>query len=421
MRSAAAGAGRAPRFTTLPGVKPSTSDVLDSFARTTDSVVTLDRLRELLDSGRRLKIKYGVDATAPFLHIGHAVNLWMMRELQEQGHVVQFLIGDVTTRIGDPTGRSQTRPQISGDDIETNAQAFIDQVGAVLRTDPEVFEIRRNSEWYDPMSAGELMGLVSQVTLAHLQSRDMFRRRIERGEDIRVHELLYPVLQGYDSLMLGSDLTIVGTDQLFNEMMGRFFQERGGQSPQVVLTTKITPGTDGKEKQSKSLGNFIALNDTARDVFGKVMSIPDTLIVPYLEIYTKVPDERIAELRGALERGALNPRDAKLELAQALVARYHGEGTAEDERRWFQETFSKRRTPQDAATLVVPERLSVLELLRAALPDESASAARRLVEQRAVKLDGEPLTDPHAEVEARPGAVLQVGKRRWFRLANAAG
>ena len=261
----------------MPGT---TEDLLDSFARTTDEIVTLEEFKEKLSSGRKLRIKYGVDVTAPLLHIGHGVNLWMMREMQDAGHTVVFLIGDFTTRVGDPTGKSQTRPVISRDEIERNAEEFITQVSVILRTEPEVFEVRRNSEWWDTMSLDEFMSLLSMVNHGRLIARDMFQRRIEEGSEIHMHEFLYPVLQGYDSFALESDLTIVGTDQLFNEMMGRFYQSRLGQEPQIVITTKITAGIDGGEKMSKSLGNFISIAHTPRDMFGRTMSVPDELIVP---------------------------------------------------------------------------------------------------------------------------------------------
>jgi len=262
---------------------------LSQLARTTDQVFSLDELRGRLATGRPLRIKYGVDVTAPFLHIGHAVNLWMMRLFQEHGHKVVFLIGDFTTQIGDPTGKDKRRIVPSEADIQRNAEEFLRQVGQVLLTDDDVFEVRRNSEWWGRMGVGEFLTLVAQITHARLVERDMFQKRIAEHVEIHMHEMLYPILQGYDSVMLESDLTIVGSDQLFNEMMGRLYQERAGQAPQVVLTTQITPGTDGKEKQSKSLGNYIALADTPRDKFGKAMSIPDELVGPYVTVYTDLP------------------------------------------------------------------------------------------------------------------------------------
>ena len=328
-----------------------TSDILKQFARTTEEIFSLQELERLLNSGRQLRIKYGVDLTAPYLHIGHAVNLWMMRMLQDLGHKVQFLIGDATTRIGDPSGRNVLRPVIPLEEIESNAQAFMTQAQMVLRCDdPELYEIRRNSEWYDQMPMDGLLHLLSMVTHARLVSRDMFRERMRQGQDIHMHEMIYPVLQGYDSFALDSDLTIIGTDQLFNEMMGRFYQERLGQSPQVIITTKITPGIDGKAKQSKSLGNYIGLGHSPRDKFGRVMTLPDHLIVSYLEVYTDVPLEFVAEIAMKVEK---EPMKWKLFLAHEIVRRYHGAEIADKEQEWFLRTFSTRKTPSDIPVIQV--------------------------------------------------------------------
>lgn len=397
-----------------PGVSSDAQKVLDSFARTTDEIFTLGELRDRLSSGKKLRIKYGVDVTAPFLHIGHAVNLWMMRELQEIGHTVVFLIGDFTTRIGDPTGKSKTRPVIAREEIEANAQLFIEQVSKVLLTDPDVFEIRRNSEWYDQMSVDRFLSLVGMTTHARLISRDMFQRRIAENSEIHMHEMLYPVLQGYDSVELESDLTIVGSDQLFNEMLGRFYQERFGQDPQIVLTTKITPGIDGREKQSKSLGNYIAIGHSPREIFGRAMSIPDDLIAPYLRVYTKFPLSEIEDLEARMADRSLNPRDAKRQLAGALVARYHGEDAARAEDEWFLSTFSHRAVPDDVPEVQVPAGATLFEALKLSLPDETNSALRRLLGSGAVSLDGEKLSDENAPLER--GGTLKVGKRRWFKL-----
>ena len=255
---------------------PNTSQIpiLEIIRRNIEECISLTQLEKKLSSKKQLLIKYGVDVTAPFLHLGHAVNLWMMRTFQEYGHKVIFLIGDFTTKIGDPTGRDTQRKLLSDEEMKLNAQEFIRQVSLVLLTDPEVFSIRRNSEWYDKMALSEFIELTSMVTHAKLIQRDMFQKRIENHREIFMHEMLYPLLQGYDSVMLKSDLTIVGSDQLFNELMGRFYQERFGQEPQIVITSRITPGIDGREKQSKSIGNYIALIDSPREKFGKIMSIP---------------------------------------------------------------------------------------------------------------------------------------------------
>ena len=390
------------------------SRLLADLARTTDQIFSAPELTELLGSGRRLRIKYGVDCTAPFLHIGHAVNLWMMRRLQDEGHKVLFLLGDVTTTVGDPTGRSSTRPVLTAAEVEANAAAFVEQVALVLRTDPEVFEIRRNSEWYSKMDIAEWLRLLSQVTHAQLMARDMFRRRIAEGADIAMHELCYPVLQGYDSVALDADLTIVGSDQLFNEMLGRHYQQRAGKPPQVVITTKITPGIDGRAKQSKSLGNFIALSDTPRDKFGKAMSLPDDLVSDYMLVYTTLSEEQISASANA---SGVAARDVKLVLAHALVDRYHGENVADAERDWFLATFAERSVPDGVPSLTVSEPLTVVDLVRLARPDLGGNQARRLIGEGGVRLDGRVLDDPQQKVAAADGAVLRVGRRHWFRLA----
>jgi tyrosyl-tRNA synthetase len=386
--------------------------------RTAADIITADELRTRLAAGRPLRIKYGVDVTAPFLHIGHAVNLWAMREMQEAGHKVVLLIGDFTTRIGDPTGRSATRPVISAEQIDRDAEEFVEQAARVLRTDPEVLEIRRNSEWWARMPLDEFLGLLAHVTHARLIQRDMFANRIAAGAEIHVHELLYPVLQGYDSCELDSDLTIVGTDQMFNELMGRFFAERLGQAPQVVITTQITPGIDGRAKQSKSLGNYIALSDTARDMFGKAMKLRDELITGYLRHYTLVPLPEVAAIDAAIRAGELNPMQAKRVLGRALVERYYSAADAAREEQWFDRVFSGRSAPGDATEVAVADpNATLLDILRHCLPAESASELRRLIAQGGVRLDGvRKLTDPDQRHPVSSGDVIRIGRRRWFRI-----
>ncbi|TDX03738.1 tyrosine--tRNA ligase [Kribbella sp. VKM Ac-2566] len=390
--------------------------VIDRLRRTTDLIVGEDDLRERLESGRPLRIKYGVDCTAPDLHLGHAVNLWMMRQLQDLGHRVVFLLGDLTTRVGDPTGRSETRPILTPAQIDANAASFLEQVSLVLRTDPDVFEVRRNSEWYDAMPVAELLSLFAQVTQAQLMSRDMFRERVAAGREIAVHELVYPVLQGYDSFAMQSDLTIVGSDQLFNEQLGRHFQQRLGAPPQVVITTTITPGIDGRAKQSKSLDNYIGLTDSPRDKFGKVMSIPDSLVEMYARVYTELPLDTVAALADATGPAA---RDAKLRLAAAVVTRYHGAGIAKTELDAFRHTFSERSEPDEMPEVVVTgEVATAFDLLRAARPNDSKSELRRLLRQGAVTINGVRTDDPTAAIDLGAGVVLKSGARTWHRITR---
>lgn len=396
-------------------MEKSTKATLDKLARITEEVISRDELVRILDSGKQLRIKYGVDVTAPLLHIGHAVNLWAMRHLQDEGHKVIFLIGDFTTQIGDPTGRSKTRPTISLGEIERNAQEFIAQAKMVLRDDPDLLEIRSNSEWYDKMGAGRLLTLCSMVTHSRLISRDMFQKRIENSDDIYIHELLYPVLQGYDSFELSSDLTIIGNDQLFNEMLGRFFQEKMGQPPQVIITTKITPGIDGKAKQSKSLGNYIGLGHSPREKFGRVMSIPDELIPAYFEVYTELPLKEVDQLRKDLPDRAMA---IKKLLARTLVARYHGDHAAQAEQRWFEDTFSNRIAPADMPELrMSSDSIKIVDLVKMVLGETTTnSAAKRLISSGSVTIDGEKVSDYSQTIQLKGGEVLKVGKRTWRKI-----
>lgn len=394
--------------------KLSSQEIIDEFSRTTEDIFSLGEFKELLDSGRQLRIKYGVDVTAPMLHLGHAVNLWMMRKLQDHGHKVIFLIGDFTTQIGDPTGKSKTRPVIPQKEIERNTSEFIEQVKTVLRFDnPNLIEVRKNSEWFGPMPTAEFLKLLSLVTHARLISRDMFQRRIENSQDIYIHEMIYPILQGYDSFMLESDLTIIGSDQLFNEMLGRFYQERFGQRPQVIITTKITPGIDGKEKQSKSLGNYIGLAHSPRDKFGRAMSIPDNLIIDYLKVYTEVPLEEI----GKIERSLTNdPMKVKKFLAKEIVARYHGAETAKEEQEWFEKTFSARQMPEeDISEVKVATEATVFDAVFTFFGNnKSKSYVRSLFGQGAVHRNQKRVSDLQERVS--DGDIFKVGKRNWFKV-----
>jgi len=393
------------------------NEVIDSFARTTEEIFSLEELKKILTSGRQLRMKFGVDVTAPDLHIGHAVNLWMYRKLQELGHKIIFLIGDFTTQIGDPTGKSKARPIIPLNEIQKNADAFVKQALTVLRDDPDLVEIRKNSEWYDKMSSKELLSLLSMVTHERLIARDMFQKRMREGKEIYESELIYPILQGYDSKMLKDDITIVGSDQLYNEMMGRFFQEKFGQTQQVIITTKITHGIDGKEKQSKSLGNYIGLAHSPREKFGRLMSIPDNLVIEYFKVYTEVPLERIAEMERVFQS---DPMRFKLLLAQEIVKRYHGEKIAEEELQWFKRTFSERQIPENIPVVSMGNQsASTFEILRKCFtPQEKTNnEIRRLIEQNAVEIDGQTVKNFRKEILLPPqGVKLKVGKRNWFKV-----
>lgn len=393
--------------------------LLNDIARTTDEIFSLEQLKERLTTKKKLVIKFGADVTAPFLHLGHAVNLWMMRRFQEDGHKVVFLIGDFTTRIGDPTGRSDTRSQIDKDDIEKNGQMFIDQIKKILITDnPELFEVRRNSEWFDKMSVDKFLSLLSLTTHARLISRDMFQKRIQEDKDIYTHELIYPILQGYDSYELESDLTIVGSDQLFNEMMGKFYQEKFNQKPQTIITSKITPGLSGGPKQSKSLNNYVAITDTPRDKYGKIMTLKDELIISWMKVYTNIPLEKISEYEAMIQNNT-NPNELKHILAQTIVERYHGKDVATEEYTWFKNTFSKKDFPDEAPEVFTKkDEMTLLELVKFLKPESSNTELRTLINQGAISINNQKQSGEKSIVKIPSDTFLEikVGKRGFFKV-----
>lgn len=407
-----------PGATAPPPAAPAAPEaVLAALERTTDQIIGREDLLDRLREGRPLRIKFGVDLTAPDLHLGHAVNLWMMRALQDQGHTVIFLLGDTTSRIGDPTGRSTTRPVLTEEQIRENAESFLAQVTRVLRSEPELLRIRRNSEWFDEMGVPGLLRELSLVTHAHLVSRDMFRARLAAGSEIAMHELIYPVLQGFDSVALDSDLTIVGTDQLFNEAMGRELQVKHGQRPQTVITSTVTPGLDGGPKQSKSLGNYVALCASPGEKFGRLMTLQDELVGTWARVYTDLPLAQCAELGRRADAGGAAARDAKLDLAEAVVRRHDGADAARHSREEFVRVFSAGERPTDMTPLPLePGTRTALDLVLAARPELSRSAARRLLSGGAVTLEDSRLREAEEEVAVRDGQVVKAGRRRWFRI-----
>ncbi|MBI4137738.1 MAG: tyrosine--tRNA ligase [Candidatus Sungbacteria bacterium] len=391
---------------------------LDSevFTRAVKDVVTREELQKKLSSGRQMRVKIGIDATAPDLHIGHAAPLWKIRALQEAGHKAVIILGEFTTRIGDPTGKSATRQELDSATIRTNIASLKKQVEKIIVTDPKRYELRKNSEWHGKMKSNEFLRLASFITHSRLIERDMFQERIRQGREITVAEMLYPLLQGYDSVAIQSDLTIIGSDQLFNEHFGRLFQEKFNQDPQCIVTVRILPGLDGGEKMSKSLGNYIGLNDSPTDKFGKAMRIQDSLIIPYFEAYTDVSIDRIRVIEKEFAKG-MNPRDAKLEFAQALVHRYHGASTALGERERFVRVFSEGKTPQDAPEIRIRiGEWNPVDLLVSLGLASSKSQARRLILGGGIEADKRVIRDASSEIAVRPGMVVRAGKHRFVRI-----
>jgi tyrosyl-tRNA synthetase len=364
-------------------------------------------LEARLDEGRALRVKLGIDPTSADLHLGHTVVLQKLREFQDAGHTVVLIVGDYTARVGDPSGRSATRPVLSADEIEANAQTYLDQATRVLAADSRL-EVRRNSEWLD-MSMADLFGLVRTVTVAQLLERDDFAKRMAAAQPVSLLELLYPVLQGYDSVCVRADVELGGTDQTFNLLMGRAVQAAYGQPPQVVLTVPLLTGTDGTLKMSKSFGNQIGITDPPEEMYGKTLSIPDAVLPSWYEL-----------LLGRSAPADVGPRDAKRALARALVERFHGPEAAAAAEAAFDRLFIAREIPSDVPEAAFTPADGVVHLpeLIASVFGGSRSEARRTLAQGGVKLDGEPLPAEPLDVPAAAldGRVLQVGKRRFRRL-----
>lgn len=374
--------------------------------RGVERVIKKNELAERLKSGRVLRIKHGVDPTTRDLHLGHSVVYLKLKELQEMGHKVVFLIGDFTGRFGDPAERLKTRKLRTKKEVRSLAENYLRQVGRIL--DLKKTEIRYNSEWYDKMSAEEILRLMSNFTAMRMLERDMFQERIKKGLEIGFHEPVYPVLQGYDSVILKSDLTVCGTDQIFNEIKGRELQKKNGQPPQSIIAAKILIGLDGKEKMSQSLGNYVGIEEKAEEQYGKIMSIPDQLITDYFELATRVP---LVEIKKG------SPRGLKARLAREIVSTYHGNKAALSAEKEFVRVFKEKKLPTGIPQIKIKEKkLHLLDLLVKTKLASSKSEAKRLIMQKGVKIGGKIQQDWQEEVEIKKGTVIQVGKKRVVRL-----
>ena len=381
--------------------------------RGVEEILPENELVEKLKEGRPLRIKAGFDPTAPDLHLGHTVLINKLRQFQELGHEVLFLIGDFTAMIGDPTGKSATRPPLSEEQVKQNAKTYTEQVFKIL--DPEKTKVVFNSEWMNDLSAADLIRLAGTTTVARMLERNDFEERYKSGSPIAIHEFLYPLLQGYDSVVLDADVELGGTDQKFNLLMGRHLQQHFGKKPQVTLMMPILEGLDGKQKMSKSLGNYIGIQDAPNEMFGKVMSISDELMWRYFELLSFRPMEEIEQFKQAVAEGE-NPRNIKIKLAMELVARFHDEAAAQAALKDFETRFSKNAIPEDIPEVEVQGPLPLANLLKEAGLVASTSEGHRMVKQGAVKQDGEKLTDSRADVPVGTEGVFQVGKRRFARV-----
>jgi tyrosyl-tRNA synthetase len=380
------------------------------------------KLSRSVSEGRPLRVKLGIDPSTPDLHLGHTVVLGALRRFQELGHTAVLIVGDFTGQVGDPTGQSETRPMLSAEELEGNAQTYLDQAAHVL--DVERAEIRRNSEWLAPLTFADVARLASALTVARLLERDDFSQRYRSGQAIALSEFLYPLMQGYDSVAIQADVEIGGNDQTFNLLIGRDVQRQHGLEPQVVFTLPLLVGTDGDRKMSKSFENHVGLTDPPDEQFGKTMRISDELIVPWFRLCTGLPPEELDAIERGLADGSLRPDVAKRRLAGEIVRRYQGDAAAAAAEERFDRVHRAHEVPGDVSAVAIPPeaiRNGVVWLPRLlTLTDLAASNgdARRLIEQGGVRLDGQAVTDPEAEfkTEDLAGRVLQVGRRRFLRL-----
>jgi tyrosyl-tRNA synthetase len=381
------------------------------------------KLERFVTTGEPLRVKLGLDPSAPDIHIGHTVVLQKLRQFQELGHTVQLVIGDFTGRIGDPTGKSETRKQLTEEQVKANAASYVEQFGKVL--DASKMEVNYNSTWLSPLTFADVVELAAKTTVARMLERDDFEKRYQSGQPISIHEFFYPLMQGYDSIALKSDVELGGTDQKFNLLMGRHLQKEFGQEQQVILTMPILEGLDGVQKMSKSLGNYIGISEPANEIYGKTMSVPDELMVKYYELATDIPMEEVEAIRSALADGTLHPRDAKMRLARTFVRMFHGEQAAEEAENHFKTVFQQGALPTDIPEVTVDPaqyadgKVGIVNLLFDVKLAASKGEARRSVQQGAVKVNEQKVTDIDALIELAEGMVVQVGKRKFVRITLA--
>jgi tyrosyl-tRNA synthetase len=373
-----------------------------------------EKLAEANKTGKQLRIKLGLDPTSPDIHLGHTVVLRKMRQFQDLGHKAVLIIGDYTARIGDPTGQSTTRPMLEPTQIEENAKTYFQQAGKILDTSKSKLEIRHNSEWLADLRLADIIKLAGNMTVARMLERDTFEVRYKKGEPIGTHEFLYPLMQGYDSVMVKSDVELGGTDQTFNNLVGRDLQRVNGQKPQVVITTPILVGLDGKEKMSKSKGNYIGVTDEPNDMFGKVMSISDGLMENYFTLLTDISNEKINEL---INPDKTHPKEAKVLLGKTIVSQFYDEAAAQAAAAEFDKVFAQGQLPEEIREVVINDpTISVKQLLLTCNLVETGGEAKRMVAQGAVSIGNQKVTDPNAPANVSTGQVVRVGKLKFAQI-----
>ncbi|MBN1807102.1 MAG: tyrosine--tRNA ligase [Sedimentisphaerales bacterium] len=363
---------------------------------------------------RQLRIKLGLDPTSPDIHLGHTVVLRKMRQFQDLGHKAVLIIGDYTARIGDPTGQNATRPILSAEQIQENAKTYFEQAGKILNTSEESLEIRHNSEWLEKLTLIELIQIAAKKTVAQMLQRDTFKKRLQADIDVYTHEFLYPLMQGYDSVMVESDVELGGTDQTFNNLVGRDIQKAYGQKSQIVITMPILVGLDGKEKMSKSKGNYIGVTDAPNDMFGKIMSISDDMMENYFTLLTDLPGEKIKEL---VNPDKTHPKEAKVLLGKTIITQFYDGKKADDAAAEFDKVFAQGQLPDEIPDIEISGGpVSASRLLLHCKLVSSGGEAKRMIKQSAASIDDEKLDDPHAEIKPKEGMIIRVGKRKFARL-----
>ncbi|GAW27763.1 tyrosine--tRNA ligase [Carboxydocella sp. ULO1] len=383
----------------------------------------VEKLKKAIATGKPLRVKLGLDPTAPDIHLGHTVVLNKLRTFQDLGHEVIIIIGDFTGRIGDPTGKSETRKQLTEEEVQANARTYQEQIFKIL--DRARTRVVFNSQWLAPLTFTDVIQLAAKYTVARMLEREDFSKRFKEGAPISIHEFFYPLMQGYDSVALEADVELGGTDQKFNLLMGRHLQKEFGQEPQIALMMPILEGLDGVNKMSKSLGNYIGINEAPEEMYGKTMSIPDELMLRYFELVTRVSLEELAQIKAGLAEGKLHPRDVKMRLAREIVSMYHGPEAARQAEEHFVRVFQQRHLPEEIPVYQLPANeleggtIGLSKLLQLSGLAASNSEARRLIAQGGVKVNEEKVTDPLMRINVQDGLILQVGKRKFARVILA--
>ncbi|MDD5455477.1 MAG: tyrosine--tRNA ligase [Candidatus Margulisbacteria bacterium] len=380
-----------------------------------EEIISLEELENLLKNNKKLKIKWGADPSAPDLHLGHTVVLRKLKRFQDLGHEIIFLIGNFTATIGDPSGKSKTRKPLTDEEVLRNAKTYQEQVFKIL--DKKKTVVVYNADWLNKLTSKDLILLTAKYNVARMLERDDFKQRFKKNQSISLHEFIYPLLQGYDSVHLKADIEIGGTDQKFNLLVGRHLQKEYGQKSQVVITMPILEGLDGTEKMSKSLGNHIGLTDTPREMFGKIMSIPDKLLVKYYELLTDYSALEIKTMQKDIQSGKINPRDLKVALGKIIVEQYHDKAAAAQAEQDFIQMFQKKEIPDEIAVIELKkDEYNVSSLLLSCELVASNKEGRRMIEQGAVSIDGQKITDPLFKISTKNDCVLKVGKRKFARI-----